>query len=124
MYRSLIAVGLFAAATAFAASDPTYVALRAARPDGRVIDVKDFAVDRDAYHISLTGALYPLAPVEGATAGAVFVGHGSYTPTPASFDELRQLRLNAGDDKLTALTDTFEQAVFFDAPMIKAAGEG
>ena len=62
MYRSLIAVGLFAAATAFAASDPTYVALRAARPDGRVIDVKDFAVDRDAYHISLTGALYPLAP--------------------------------------------------------------
>ena len=124
MQRVLIVVGFLVAATAFAVSDPTYVALRAARPDGRIIEVKDFIVDRDAYRITLNGSLYPLAPVEGVTVGAVFVGNGVYTLTPASQDELRQLRLNAGDDKLTALTDTFEQAVFFDAPMIKAAGEG
>ena len=91
----LLAAAFLASATALAASDPTYVALRTARPDGRIIDVKDFIVDRDAYRITLNGSLYPLAPVEGVTAGAVFVGNGTYTLTPASQDELRQLRLNA-----------------------------
>src|SRR6266850_2905788 len=122
MQRALLAVAVVvAAATAFGASDPTYTALRAARPDGRVIEVKDLAVDRDAYHITLTGSLYTVAPVDGATVGAVFVGNGSYTLTPASDNELRELRLESGDEKLTALSDTFESAVVFDAPMIKAA---
>jgi len=110
------------AATAAASSDPTYTTLRAARPDGRVIEVKDFAVDRDAYHFTLTGSLYPLTPVDGATAGTVFVGTDSFTLTPATPDELRSLRLNVNDEKLTALSDMFESAVFFDAPMLKAAG--
>src|SRR5690242_7922318 len=123
MKRFLGAVGVFIAATAFASSDPTYVALRAARPDGRVIEVKDLAFDRDAYHITLTGSLYPLAPVDGVTAGAVFVGTGAYTLTPATDDELQQLRIESADEKLTALNDTFDSAVFFDTALLKAAGE-
>jgi hypothetical protein len=115
------AIGLFAAVTATAASDPTYTALRAARPDGRTIAVNDFSFDRDAYHFTLNGSLHLLAPVEGATVGAVFIGGGQYTLTPATDDEQRALRIQSGDEKLTALGDTFESAVFFDAPLIKAA---
>lgn len=121
MKLTLWAIGLFAAVTATAAPDPTYTALRAARPDGRTIAVNDFAFDRDAYRITLNGTLNLLAPVEGATVGAVFHGNGQYTLTPANDDERRALRIQAGDEKLTALSETFESAVFFDAAMIKAA---
>lgn len=66
--------------------------------------------------------MYLLAPVNGTTAGAVFVGKRAYTLTPAADDEARQLRIETGDEKLTTLADTFESAVFFDAPLVKAAG--
>lgn len=121
MKRLLYALCVFATIPAFAAADPTYTALRAARPDGRVITVSNFTFDRDAYHFTLNGTLHLLAPVDGKTAGAVFTGGGQYTLTPATDEEMRQLRLNSGDDKLTSLGDTFENAVFFDAPLIKAA---
>ena len=47
--RRLFAVAATAAlcASAFAASDPTYTALRAARPDGRVIAVNNFTFDTE-----------------------------------------------------------------------------
>ena len=115
------AISVFAALSLSAATDPTYTALRAARPDGRTITVNDLKFDRDAYHITINGTLHLLAPVDGKTIGAVFTGGGQYTLTPATDDETRQLRLNSGDDKLTALSDTFETAVFFDAALIKAA---
>ncbi len=121
MTRILSALGLFVAVTATASPDPTYSALRAARPDGRSIALANLAVDRDAYHITLSGSLHLLAPVEGKSVGAVFLGQGSYTLTPASDDERRQLRISSGDEKLTTLNDTFESAVFFDAPLIAAA---
>src|SRR5438094_664737 len=121
MNRILFAIGAFCAVSATAASDPTYVALRAARPDGRTIAVNNLAIDRDVYHITLTGTLNLLSPVEGATVGAVFVGKGDYTLTPASDDEAQALRINSGEEKLTALTDSFDSAVFFDAPLITAA---
>jgi hypothetical protein len=122
MKRALYAVILGAVANAFAAtSDPTYVALRAARPDGRTIDVENLSVDRDAYHLTLTGSLFPLSPVNGVTAGAVFIGTGTFTLTPATDDEARQLRIETNDDKLIALSDEFKSAVFFDAPLVKAA---
>ena len=58
--RRLFAVTATAAlcASAFAASDPTYTALRAARPDGRFIAVNNFAFDRDVYHFTLNGNLH------------------------------------------------------------------
>ena len=56
------AIVLLACASLFAVPDPTYTALRAARPDGRHIVLHDFAFDRDVYHFTLNGALYLLAP--------------------------------------------------------------
>jgi hypothetical protein len=121
MKLTLWSIALFAAATATAAPDPTYTALRAARPDGRTVAVNALVFDRDAYHITINGTLHLLAPVDGATVGGVFLGNGQYTLTPATDDEQRSLRIQSGDERATSLSDTFESAVFFDAPLIKAA---
>ena len=122
--RRLFAVTATAAlcASAFAASDPTYTALRAARPDGRFIAVNNFTFDRDVYHFTLNGNLHLVAQAGGKTIGAVFVGQGSYALTPATPMERHTLSLFAGDDKLVKLTDDFDRAVFFDAALIAAAG--
>jgi subtilisin family serine protease len=43
----IVAAAAALCASAFAASDPTYTALRAARPDGRFIALNNFTFDRD-----------------------------------------------------------------------------
>jgi peptidase M1-like protein len=108
--------------TLSAAPDPTYAALRSARPDGRSIALRNFEFDRDVYHFTLNGTLCLLSPVGKDDVGSVFVGEGTYTLTPASPIELRQLALNAGDDKLKVLTEKFTSAVFFDSALIAQAG--
>ena len=125
--RTIVAAVLLFASSLTAADEPTYAALRAARPDGRTLALANVAFDRDAFHFTLNGTLYLLAPVNGATFGAVFVGTGSYTLTPATADEKHQLAQYTDDSKLTVLSDTFGSAVFFDAALIaemqKTAGE-
>jgi Peptidase family M1 domain len=100
-------------APVYAAIDPTYAALRGAKPDGRRIAVQNLVLERDAFRFQLeSGALHLLAPVEGRTVGAVFVGQGSYRLSPATPYELRQLALSSGADKgFEALTDTFVDLV-------------
>jgi hypothetical protein len=121
--RLVVAAVLFLALVPLhAATDPTYGALRAARPDGRSIALTNFTFDRDVYHFILNGALHLLAPVNGTTVGAIFVGEGEYTLTPATPDDRRALALNAADPKLTNLSDKFDSAVFFDAALVKQAG--
>jgi peptidase M1-like protein len=96
-----------------AAIDPTYAALRSARPDGRRIPVQNLVLERDVFRFQLeSGVLHLLAPVEGRTVGAVFVGQGSFRLSPATPYELRQLALSSGADKgFEVLTDTFEDLV-------------
>jgi hypothetical protein len=108
-----LAIFILAAALAApinAATDPTYAALRGAKPDGRKISVQNLVLERDAFRFQLdSGALHLLAPVEGRTIGAVFVGKGSYRLSPATPNESRQLALSSGADKgFEALTDTFD----------------
>jgi len=95
------------------APDATYTALRGARPDGRTITVKDVSLDRDVLHFQFaSGTFHLLAPVEGRTVGAVFVGHGSYKLTPATPNERRQLALSSGaGEGFESLTDTFDSMV-------------
>jgi len=121
--RLLGAVILFLTMPLLAATDPTYTALRAAHPDGRTVAMTNFAFDRDVYHFTLNGSLHLLAPVNGTTVGAVFVGQGQYTLTPATPDERHELALNSGDDKLTVLSDQFDSAVFFDSALVTQAGQ-
>ena len=114
---------LTAAAAASASVDPTYAALRAARPDGRTIAVNGLAVDRDVYHVTLSGTLHLLAPVGGKTVGAVFLGHGAYELTPVSEAERRSLANNAADPALKTLRDEFDAMTIFDEALIAQLGK-
>lgn len=115
---ALLTVLLFAAALAVpvhaanTATDPTYAALRGAKPDGRKIPVQNLILERDAFRFQLdSGALHLLAPVDGRTVAAVFVGQGSYRLIPASPYEMRQLALSSGagaNDGFEVLADNFE----------------
>jgi len=123
--RRLLALALLLPLSLSAADDPTYKALRAARPDGRTIAVEGFAYDSDVYHFTLTGTLHLLAPVDGQNVAAVFLGNGRYELRPAVPAEQRQLALWANDEKLTVLSDDFDHAVFFSSDLLKAAeGKG
>ena len=113
--RRLLAVVMFVSLPVAAAVDPTYTAVRSAKVDGRTVAVTNFTFERDAFRITLNGTLHLLAPVENKTFGAVFLGQGSYELKPVLAAEQRQLGLYANDEKLTALTDTFDRAVFFAA---------
>jgi hypothetical protein len=115
---------LLAATSLFAASpaDPNYVALRTARPDGRMIAVNNYEFDRDVYHFKLNGSLYLLSQVDKTDVGCVFVGEGTYTLTPASAVEERSLAINTGDEKLKVLTEKFTSGVFFDTQLLAKAG--
>jgi hypothetical protein len=117
------ALGLFAvlAATspspsAAASGDPTYAALRALAPDGRRLAIADLKLTRDAFTFDLAhGTLHLLAPVDGRTVGAVFVGDGSFTLAPASANERRHLALLAGDPRLEVLQRSFHRLVLWAA---------
>ncbi|HYL06714.1 MAG TPA: M1 family aminopeptidase [Thermoanaerobaculia bacterium] len=97
--------------------EPTYAALRAARPDGRVAAVHGLVLDRDVFHFEFeSGAFHFLAPVGGRTVGAVFLGHGTLRLNPATAPERRQLALQLGEGRdFEVLTDSFEELVLLFA---------
>jgi peptidase M1-like protein len=104
------ALVLIAASTASAQEAVEYRSLRASRPDGRSIPVKDLALVRDAYRINLhSGVVHLLAPVGRQTVGAVFIGDGSYQLTPATAAERRHLQLVSGSTEV--LSDRFKRLV-------------
>ncbi|MGE5277860.1 MAG: M1 family aminopeptidase [Acidobacteriota bacterium] len=121
----MLTAAALSAATAFAAAvapatppDPIYAALRAARPEGRAVAVSDWTLERDAFRFHFaSGTFQFLPPVEGRTTGAVFVGMGEMTLTPATEGERRRLAFQTGDPKLEVLSDRFETLVllFTDA---------
>jgi hypothetical protein len=102
-----------AAALPGAVPDPTYAALRAARPDGRFSAVHNLALDRDAYHFEFeSGTFHFLEPVAGRTIGAVFIGRGTLRLNPATPAERRQLALELGEGKeFEVFTDRFDELV-------------
>ena len=75
-------------ATAARAGDPLpiYRAIREARPDGRQIDVSGLVLKRDAFTFTFaSGVAHLLAPVEGRTIGAVFLGAMTYIGNGPNF---------------------------------------
>ncbi|HVF60541.1 MAG TPA: M1 family aminopeptidase [Thermoanaerobaculia bacterium] len=109
---ALTALATAGPAAAAAPPDPTYAALRAARPDGRTVTVQGLVLERDVFRFRLdAGAVHFLAPVAGRTIGAVFLGEGSWRLSPASAAERRHLALVTGDDGLEALEDRFDTLV-------------
>ena len=108
--RALACVLVLLAATASAQESAEYRALRAARPDGRTIAVKDLTLERDAYRFDLrSGVVHLLAPVGGETIGAVFIGDGSYQLSPATDSERRHLQLVT--NRADVLSDRFTRLI-------------
>ena len=105
------AAALFVAASVLAAV-PEYDALRSARPDGRQTQVTNLVLERDAYRLTFSsGTMHLLAPANGKTFGAVFIGKGALELTPAVENERRHLALVTGDKTLSTFTDEFESMV-------------
>ena len=105
-------LALLVASTASAQDATEYRDLRASRPDGRTIPVKDLILERDAYRITLqSGAIHLLAPLGGDTFGAVFIGQGNYLLSPATAAERRHLQLVT--DSTEVLRDRFTRLVLF-----------
>lgn len=114
----VLALSLLAGAVhAAPVSDPTYTQLRNARPDGRRVPVQELTLERDVFRFQFdTGAFHFLAPVEGRTVGAVFVGKGSLKLVPATQAETRHLALASGGDKsFESLTEEFDELVLLFA---------
>lgn len=104
---------LFLLATAAAAaSDPSYDEIRAARPDGRTVQVSGLTLTRDAYTFRFdSGTFHFLAPAGGTTFGAVFLGQGAWELEPATESERRHLAFVTGKPDLTRLDDRFTELV-------------
>jgi len=63
--RAIFFLAAVLAAPLHALPDPTYAALRGAKPDGRTIPVHNLVLERDAFRFQLdSGALHLLAPVQ------------------------------------------------------------
>ena len=108
--RGMACVLMLVASTASAQEAVEYRSLRASRPDGRSIAVKDLTLERDAYRINFrSGVVHLLAPVGRETVGAVFIGAGSYQLTPASDAERRHLQLVSGSTE--GLSDRFRRSI-------------
>ncbi|MFP5288976.1 MAG: hypothetical protein ACLGI9_24780, partial [Thermoanaerobaculia bacterium] len=94
-----------------------YTQLRNARPDGRRVPVQGLTLERDVFRFQFdSGAIHFLAPVEGRTVGAVFVGKGSLKLAPATQAETRQLALASGGDKgFESLNEELDELVLLFA---------
>jgi hypothetical protein len=120
MHR-LFAAAFAAAAIASGASASTldlYRSLRSAAPQTDGIAVHGLELVRDAAKIHFDdGEIHFLAASDGRIFGAVFVGAGSYTLTPANPIERAHLAMLAGDKTLASFTDRFDSLVllFSDA---------
>ncbi len=122
------AAAAYGAAPAPPAPDPTYAALRAARPSGEGFGVRNWTLERDAFRFRFGNGTFQLLPeVGGRIVGAVFAGEGSFELHPAAESERRRLAFQTKDAKLEVLSDTFETAVFLftdsTGEEIRARGE-
>ena len=131
--RVIACLLVLVASTASAQDATEYRDLRASRPDGRRIPVKDLILERDAFQITLqSGAVHLLAPLGKDTYGAVFIGQGNYQLNPATPSERRHLQLVSNStevlrDRFTKLillfTDRTAAEVLAHAPVATGAPE-
>jgi hypothetical protein len=109
---------------ALANNHPAYKELRNAGIGGGFA-VSNLVLTRDAAVFTLTGTLHLVAPVQGRTTGAVFIGQGTLAYTPPIAAERAMLGILT---KGEPFSETFERAVFRftddTAEQIKKAATG
>lgn len=116
--RGVATLALGLVSTSLVAAEPVrstpavYEELRAARPAAATLAVSNLALVRDAIRLDLeSGTIQLLPPVSGRTVGALFVGKGTWTVTPATEGEKRRLAYAAWEKTPTveALSDRFDR---------------
>ncbi|MGC9946322.1 MAG: carboxypeptidase regulatory-like domain-containing protein [Bryobacteraceae bacterium] len=96
--------------SAFANSDPNYVALRNANP-GASFRVANLIIQRDNAKFTFTAGQFNfLPPVLGRVAGGVFTGEGTFHLTPAIPFERSYLRQISGGE---TVEESFRSVVFW-----------
>jgi len=109
---TLLAGTLCALTTEASSASDAYASLRQAELDGRTIPVEDMTLERDAFEIRFgNGQFHLLAPVEGRTLGAIFVGDGEYRLRPVTSGEQYAVAFRANESALEMLTETFDRMV-------------
>jgi hypothetical protein len=88
-------------------TDPAYRALRDARDfTATAYSVRDFPLKRDAAVFMMTGEVYFLAPVDGRTVAAVFIGAGEMRVDPPIKAERKSISIFTGEPSLTEAFST------------------
>ena len=130
LVRLALTIGLvfgFSPPAQAALEEPTYAALRAARPDGRRLEVRDLTLERDVFRFEFTGTFHLLTPVGEDTVSAVFLGQGEFKLFPATENERRHLGMIQNEKGFEVLSDSFTEIVlhFTDGTFAEllAAGE-
>ena len=118
-------------------ADPTYIKFRnisqeAGSFSGEYVSVSNLILKRDAGSFLLkTGEVYFLAPVDGKTTGAVFIGDGEFAISPPVESEKRMLNFFSGasqfTEKFTSLVlfftdDTYREIKESAAARLSSAG--
>jgi len=117
---------LFAAAAvvAGAETDSTYRALRAAKPDGKAVAVRELTLERDVFRFRFgTGTFQFLTSVEGHPFGALFSGEGTLELQPATEGERRYLAFVTGEKTLKTFSESFSSLVLLFSDDTAAAIE-
>lgn len=125
--RAALLTLLLATAAAHGETDPTYNALRAAKPDGKAVAIRGFVIERDVFRFRFeSGTFQFLRPVEGRAFGAVFAGQGTLELRPASEGERRYLSFVTGEKGLETFTESFSSLVllFSDATAAEIEAQG
>jgi hypothetical protein len=106
-------LGFLAAMVAAGADgDPTYLALRNAKPDGKAVAVQQLVLERDVFRFKFeSGTFQFFSPVEGRVFGAVFSGKATLEVRPASETERRYLAFVTDEKGLEVLTETLTSVV-------------
>ncbi len=110
-----------------ALGEPTYAALRAARPDGRQLAVRDLTLVRDVFRFEfVSGTFHLLRPAGEDTVSAVFLGQGEFRLFPATENERRHLGMIRGSKGFEVLADSFTELVlhFTDGTFAELAAAG
>ena len=113
--RSLVVTVALLSFPLFAVESPEYRAMRAARPDGRTVVVKDLTIARNELKLTFNGTFHFLGPANERTFGAVFAGNGTYELRAASETERRHLAYVTATKDLEIFTDSFDRMVLFFA---------
>lgn len=115
MLRLLVVVLLHAGLSSMSASElESFLAFKSGGLDGRRVSVSDLSLVRDSFKINLdSGELHLLAPHNGKTYGALFIGRGSWELVPSAEEERRYVALRQGTRDLQTSSDAFSKAILY-----------